>query len=119
MLTKSIHIIFIISFLLAFVMIAQAQFTNPHTGYTWNNMISATLDTTIMNNMQSMQLTGVLTSNMLATQMLIEAGTTQSPPKIDTNPATSKLGTTVTSFTPSSDIDVQINSFPKTGKIMP
>ncbi len=95
-----------ITLLLAFILLAQAQFTNPHTGYTWNNMISATLDTTIMNNMQSMQLTSMLTSNMLMAQTLADqamAEATQSPPGISMNPVVPEPELVITSFTPASD----------------
>ncbi len=106
MLIKHYRKTFPIALLFIFTVLVQAQFTNPHTGYTWNNMISATLDTTIMNNMQSMQLTSMLTSNMLTAQMLADqaiAGTTQSPPETSINPTTSEFETAITSFTPVSD----------------
>ena len=102
MFTKSMQALFI-TFLSILIMFVQAQYTNPYTGYTWNNMISATLDTTIMNNMQSMQLTSMLTSNMLGAQMLADQAIEKSiQPQLETsiNPTTLELETAITSFTP-------------------
>ena len=88
------------------IILVQAQYTNPHTGYTWNNMISATLDTTIMNNMQSMQLTSMLTSNILSAQILADQAVeeaSQSPPEVSMNPVVLGSELVITSFTPAPD----------------
>lgn len=52
---------------------AQAQYTNPHTGYTWNNPMSSFLDTVILNNRNSLMLNNRLNSSRVVSAAAIKS----------------------------------------------